>query len=58
MRGHLSCLASFFTQHTPATRSFRPLIICMGTPDSLISFTCLFDNLHSNEACFTPLDKR
>ncbi len=31
MRGQPSCLASFFTQHRPATRSWRPLIICMGT---------------------------
>ena len=45
MRGQWRVLASFLTQHTPATRSLRPLIICSGTPDSRIAFACLLDSL-------------
>lgn len=44
-RGHFRALASFLTQHTPATRSFFPLMSCRGTPDSLTAFTCTLVSL-------------
>jgi hypothetical protein len=45
MRGHLRLLASFLTQHSPATRSWRPLIICIGTFAPLMARISFLDSL-------------
>ncbi len=54
MRGQRSCLASFLTQHSPATTSARPLISCIGTAAPRITRTSALDNLQAMTTTLYP----